>query len=49
MSWRVVARPDAQIDIAEAAQWYEARREGLGSVLGVSPWVSPHYRHIIKS
>ncbi len=31
MSWRVVARPDAQIDIAEAAQWYEARREGLGA------------------
>ncbi len=35
MSWRVVARPDAQIDIAEAAQWYEARREGLGSVLTI--------------
>jgi plasmid stabilization system protein ParE len=31
MSWRLVVRPDAQVDIAEAAQWYEARQEGLGS------------------
>ena len=31
MSWRVVVRPDAQVDIAEAAQWYEDRHEGLGS------------------
>jgi hypothetical protein len=30
MNWRVVVRPDAQDDVAEAAQWYEARQEGLG-------------------
>lgn len=26
MSWRVVVRPDAQDDLAEAAEWYEARQ-----------------------
>ena len=31
MSWRVVVRSDAQGDVAEAAQWYEVRQEGLGS------------------
>jgi toxin ParE1/3/4 len=31
MSWRVVVRPDAQSDVAEAAEWYEVRQEGLGS------------------
>ena len=30
MSWRAVARPHVQEDVAEAAAWYEARREGLG-------------------
>ena len=30
MNWRVVVRPDAQGDVAEAAQWYEDRHEGLG-------------------
>jgi toxin ParE1/3/4 len=30
MSWRVVVRPDAQADVAEASKWYEARGEGLG-------------------
>src|SRR5262245_6249084 len=30
MSWAVVVRPDAQSDIAEAAEWYEARQQGLG-------------------
>ena len=31
MSWRVVVRPEAQGDIAEAAEWYEARQAGLGT------------------
>ena len=30
MKWQVVVRPDAQGDVAEAAQWYESREEGLG-------------------
>jgi plasmid stabilization system protein ParE len=30
MSWRIVVRPDAQSDVAEASQWYETRRTGLG-------------------
>jgi plasmid stabilization system protein ParE len=29
MSWRVVLRPETESDIAEAAGWYEARREGV--------------------
>jgi plasmid stabilization system protein ParE len=31
MIWRVVVRPEAQGDIAGAAAWYEARRDGLGA------------------
>lgn len=31
MSWRVVVRPDVEQDMAEAAAWYETRREGLGT------------------
>jgi toxin ParE1/3/4 len=30
MSWRVVVRPRVEEDLAEAAAWYDARREGLG-------------------
>lgn len=30
MSWLVVARPQAEIDISEAADWYDAQRAGLG-------------------
>jgi plasmid stabilization system protein ParE len=31
MSWRVVVRPEVQQDIAEAADWYDARQPGLGA------------------
>lgn len=31
MNWRLVVRPEAQGDIAEAAGWYEARQEALGT------------------
>lgn len=30
MNWSVVVRPEAQGDIDEAAEWYEARQDGLG-------------------
>jgi mRNA-degrading endonuclease RelE of RelBE toxin-antitoxin system len=30
MKWQVVARPQARDDILEAAEWYDAQREGLG-------------------
>lgn len=30
MTWQVVARPQAENEISEAADWYEARRLGLG-------------------
>lgn len=30
MSWRVQVRPEAEVDIIEAAAWYENRSEGLG-------------------
>jgi toxin ParE1/3/4 len=28
--WEVVARPQAEDDIIEAARWYDTQREGLG-------------------
>jgi toxin ParE1/3/4 len=31
MSWSVVVRPEAQGDMVEAIEWYEARQEGLGA------------------
>jgi plasmid stabilization system protein ParE len=30
MKWKVVARSQAQDDILEAAEWYDAQRAGLG-------------------
>jgi hypothetical protein len=30
MTWEVVARPQAEDDIIEAAAWYENQRAGLG-------------------
>ena len=30
MSWRVVARPEVGVDMAEAAPWYEDQQPGLG-------------------
>jgi toxin ParE1/3/4 len=30
MKWRVVFRPEVELDITEAAAWYEARQIGLG-------------------
>ena len=30
MKWKVVARPQAQIDVIEAANWYDTHRAGLG-------------------
>ena len=30
MSWQVVARPQAEDDILEAADWYETQRDGFG-------------------
>jgi hypothetical protein len=31
MKWEVVARPQAEDDILEAAEWYETHRVGLGN------------------
>ena len=31
MSWRVLARPEVEGDIAEAADWHDSRQEGLGT------------------
>ncbi|HEY8967165.1 MAG TPA: type II toxin-antitoxin system RelE/ParE family toxin [Candidatus Methylacidiphilales bacterium] len=31
MSWRVVARPEVEADITEAARWYDAEQPGLGA------------------
>ncbi len=33
MSWLIVSRPEAEIDIASAAAWYEERQVGLGGDL----------------
>jgi toxin ParE1/3/4 len=30
MSWRVEFAPQVELDVAEAADWYEARQPGLG-------------------
>jgi plasmid stabilization system protein ParE len=30
MKWKVVARPQAEDDIIEAAEWYDTQRAGLG-------------------
>ncbi len=30
MSWRVVIRPNAEVDLCEARTWYESQRPGLG-------------------
>jgi plasmid stabilization system protein ParE len=31
MKWKVVARPDAENDVLEAANWYDSQRAGLGN------------------
>jgi toxin ParE1/3/4 len=31
VSWRVGVRPEAELDVAIAASWYEAQRPGLGT------------------
>ena len=31
MSWRVVARPEVDADVAEGATWYEDQQPGLGA------------------
>jgi toxin ParE1/3/4 len=31
MSWQVIARPEVEGDIAEAADWYDFRLQGLGA------------------
>jgi len=31
MSWRLLARPEVEQDISEAAYWYESQRHGLGA------------------
>lgn len=31
MSWQVVVRPDAEVDIVETADWYDTQRAGLGA------------------
>jgi plasmid stabilization system protein ParE len=31
MKWQVVARPQAENDVVETADWYDAQRPGLGS------------------
>jgi len=30
MNWKVVARPQAEDDVVEIAEWYESHRAGLG-------------------
>ncbi len=30
MSWRVVVRPEIEQDLADAADWYNSREDGLG-------------------
>jgi plasmid stabilization system protein ParE len=30
MNYRLIVRPEAEADLAEAAEWYEERRVGLG-------------------
>jgi hypothetical protein len=30
MSWRVVVRPEIEHDLADAADWYDSREDGLG-------------------
>lgn len=30
MNWQVVARPQAESDVVEAADWYDTQRPGLG-------------------
>jgi hypothetical protein len=30
MKWRVEFRPEVELDMAEAAEWYESRQPGLG-------------------
>jgi len=30
MNWKVVARPQAEDDVIQAADWYETQRAGLG-------------------
>lgn len=31
MSWQVIARPQAEIEIVETADWYDSQRAGLGT------------------
>lgn len=31
MSWQVCFAPEVEDDVAQAAEWYEGRREGLGA------------------
>jgi toxin ParE1/3/4 len=31
MSWRVVVRPEIEQDLADAADWYNSREDGLGN------------------
>lgn len=31
MSYRLILRPEAELDITEAYEWYEERNQGLGS------------------
>jgi plasmid stabilization system protein ParE len=30
VSWRVIVRPNAEVDLSEAARWYESQRQHLG-------------------
>jgi plasmid stabilization system protein ParE len=31
MNWRVVLRPEVEVDVSEIAAWYDHRQPGLGS------------------
>jgi plasmid stabilization system protein ParE len=33
VNWRVIIRPNAEADLAEAQAWYESQRAGLGDEL----------------
>lgn len=30
MNWKVVARPQAEDDVVQSANWYDTQRDGLG-------------------
>jgi toxin ParE1/3/4 len=33
MKYRIIIRPEAEVDLADAFSWYEDKRQGLGTIL----------------